>query len=165
MTDHERILSEFATLTEESISKAFKHLEEKYEWVDTKEEAVSLMSRLRGNLIASLCGEIEEITGIGFAKIISQLSDKPDLKTSKFRHENMPETSSLKGRAQIMWAIRLAFTHGNGDIAQIDDANVAAYLFNKHLDDVTVEANRVVLGRKVTFPSIRTTVEILEKFK
>ena len=165
MSDQERLLSEFASLTESAIADVLRHLEEKYEWVETKEESVSLMSRFRGILIASLCGELEELLGMKFMKLVPQLSDKADKKTSKFTHENFPDDSSLKGRAQTMWAIRIAFTHGNGLISQIDDAQVAGYLPGKHLKGINIVDDKIILERQVTFPSVRTAVEILEKFK
>ena len=165
MPDQERILSEFATLTEGSIAKGFRHVVEKYEWVETKEEAINLMSRFRGILISSLCGEIEECTGISFSKILSQLSDSPDFNTSKFRHQNMTQSSSLRGRAQTMWAIRIAYTHGNGHIRQIDDDEVIDFLPGEHIMGIKIESEKIILTGQETFPAVRTAVEIFEKFK
>ncbi len=165
ISDHERLLTEFANLTESSAAAAFKQIGEKYEWIETSDEAIGIMSRLRGILIASLCGELEELVKMGISKILPQLSNKEDKKTSKFTHEYFPEKSSLKGRLETMWAIRIAFTHGNGLFSQIDDPKVAAYLTETHLTGISIVNDRIILQRQVTISSVRTAVEIFEKFK
>ena len=165
ISDHERILTVFADLTEESIAKGFKYVLDKYEWVDTDEEAKNLMTRFRGILIASLCGEIEELLGRKFSSFFNQLPDIPTKKTEKYWHEDIPEKSTLRGRAKTMWAIRIAYTHGNGLKSQIDDLNVASYLDEYHFRGIQVESDKIILNNEVTYPAVKTAVEIYERFK
>lgn len=165
ITDQERILSVFAELTESSILKGFQYVKEDYEWVDTDDEAKSLMTRFRGILIASLCGEIEELLGRKFSSFFNQLPDTPTLKSEKYWHIDMPENSTLRGRAKTMWAIRIAYTHGNGLKSQIDDQAVADYLNHHHFRGIHIESDKIVLYGDVTFPAVRTIVDIYERFK
>jgi len=165
MSDYERLLSAFAELTESSIGKAFRQAKEKYEWVDSIEEAKSLMSRLRGTLIASICGEIEEKLGRNFSSFIPQLPDTPTRRTQSFWHASMPNGSTLRGRAKIMWAIRIAYTHGNGKYSQINDPQVAQYLNETHFDGISIENDKIVLSGRIAFPAVRTAVDIYERFK
>ena len=165
ISDHERILTVFAELTENSIAKGFKYASEEYEWVDTDDEAKSLMTRFRGALIASICGEIEELLGRKFSSFIDQLPDSPTEKFDEFWHEDMPKGSSLRGRAKTMWAIRIAYTHGNGLRSQIDDEAVSDYIDKRHFRGIHVESDKIILYGDVTFPAVRTAVDIYERFK
>jgi len=168
MTDYERLLWVFAEEMESSISSCFRKALEEYEWVDSEEEAKSLMRRFRGIFIASLVGEIEEKIGRKFSSIFDQLSDRPTQPHSMYWFEDMPETSSLRGRAKLMWAIRVAYTHGNGHINQISDQNVAAYLkleFAKlHFRGLKVENDLVQVSDDVIHPAIKTALEITHRF-
>lgn len=165
ISDQERILTVFAELTEKSIAEGFERVKESYEWVDTDDEAKSLMTRFRGILIASLCGEIEELLGRKFSSIIDQLPDSPTTKSDKYWHEDMPKTSTLRGRAKTMWAIRIAYTHGNGLKSQIDDETVADYLSRLHFRGIHIESDKIFLYGDVTYPAVRTAVDIIERLK
>lgn len=168
ISDYERLLWVFAEELESNISSCFKKSTEAYEWVDSQDEAESLMRRFRGTFIASVVGEIEELISRPFKSVFDQLSDTPTIKESKYWFEDMPKTSSPKGRAKVMWAIRIAYTHGNGHIDQINDQEVADYLkpefCNKHFRGIKIENDQIKLFGDVTYPALKTAVEIKEKF-
>lgn len=129
MTNYERLLWVLADEFETSISSCFKRAGQSYAWVNSDAEAESLMRRFRGIFLASIIGEIEEKIGRGFTSVVDQLPDTPTVENSKYWHIDMPlNTSTPRGRAKVIWAIRIAYTHGNGHIDQVDDPNVASYL-------------------------------------
>ena len=68
-----------------------------------------------------------------------------------------------------MWAIRVAYTHGNGHIDQITDQDVADCLnpeyARKHFRGLRVENDLVQVFGDVTYPALKTALEIYEKFK
>ncbi len=169
MTDFERLLWVLAEEMESSISSCFQKVPEKHEWVDSDEEAQALMRRFRGIFVASLVGEIEEKIGRKFSSVFDQLSDTATLKNSHYWFEDMPKNSSIKGRAKLMWAIRVAYTHGNGNINQITDQEVADYLkpefATKHFRGLRVENDLVQVYGDVTYPALKTALEIYDKFK
>jgi len=169
MTDYERLLWVLAEEMESSISSCFSKASEAHEWVDSDEEAHALMRRLRGIFVASLVGEIEEKIGRKFPSVFAQLSDAPTPKNSTYWFEDMPKESSSKGRAKLMWAIRIAYTHGNGHINQITDQDVTDYLkpdfARTHFRGLRVENDLVQVFEDVTYPALKTALEIYEKFK
>ena len=67
-----------------------------------------------------------------------------------------------------MWAIRIAYTHGNGHIGQITDPAVADYLnptfVKKHFRGISVENDIVKVFGDVTYPALKTALEINDKF-
>jgi hypothetical protein len=138
------------------------------EWVDSDVEAIALMCRFRGIFIASLIGEIEERLGRNFSSVFSQLPDTPTRSDSKYWFVDMPKKSSVRGRAKAMWAIRNAYTHGNGHFSRIKDAKVAAYLRPEfarlHFRGLKVEGDRVLIFKDVTFPALKTALEITDRF-
>lgn len=168
MSDYERLLWVLAEEFEGSIASCFKKTSENHEWVDSTEEAEALMRRFRGIFVASIVGEIEEKIGRNFSSVFNQLSDKPTIKNSKYWFEDMPINSSPRGRAKVMWAIRIAYTHGNGHIDQIDDKNVAAFLqptfARVHFRGVEVEDEFVKVTGDVTHPALKTVLEIYDSF-
>ena len=164
ITDYERLLWVLAQEMDSSISRCFAQVKEEYEWVETKEEAESLARRLRGIFIASLVGEVEEKITTKFSSVFEQLSNSPTPQGSGYWFEHMPESSTPCGRAKVMWAIRIAYTHGNGNISQIGDPKIKEFLeptfVNKHFKGIKVE-NDIVTGlEKVPYPAIKTVLEI-----
>ncbi len=168
LSDFERLLWVFAEETESSIRSCFKKADNDYEWVNGQAEVDSLMQRFRGVFVASLVGEIEEKLGRKFSSVFDQLSDSPTAEGSEYWFTDMPRTSTPRGRAKVMWAIRIAYTHGNGHIDQIDDPNIAAWLepafVEKHFRGVRVVDDYVKLFGDVTYPAIKTAVEINDQF-
>ncbi|MBT3043514.1 MAG: hypothetical protein KME67_11685 [Candidatus Thiodiazotropha sp. (ex Codakia orbicularis)] len=168
ITDYERLLWVLAEEIESSISSCFQKASDEIEWVDSDEEARALMRRLRGIFVASVVGEIEEKIGRSFSSTFQQLPCTPTHKNSEYWFEDMPSTSSPRGRAQVMWAIRIAYTHGNGHINQITDRDVAAYLqpsfAMRHFRGLRVENEIVQVFGDVTYPALKTTLEIYERF-
>lgn len=166
ISDQERLLWVLAEEFESSIASCFSKVGERHEWLASDEEAKALMRRFRGIFIASLVGEIEEKIGRKFSSIFDQLSDSPTLKNSKYWFEDMPKDSSPRGRAKVMWAIRIAYTHGNGHIDQITDIDVADYLDTsfapKHFRGVKVNDDYVQVFGDVTYPAIKTILEITD---
>lgn len=166
ISNFERILSVFGETTESSITEIFNKLTIEYGWVDNHTEAERLMSRFRGILISSICGELEQELKLSFRKIISKLPNTPTTKADSYWHQNMPINSTLKGRAKSMWAIRIAFTHGNGLISQIKDSDLVDHLTSsRHLCGVHLEEEQIILGGDITFPVIRSATDIYERHK
>ncbi|MEW8194020.1 MAG: hypothetical protein AB2793_09935 [Candidatus Thiodiazotropha sp.] len=168
ITDYERLLWVLAEEIESSISSCFQKASDEIEWVDSDEEAHALMRRLRGIFVASVVGEIEEKIGRSFSSTFQQLPSTPTHKNSEYWFDDMPTTSSPRGRAQVMWAIRIAYTHGNGHINQITDPNVAAYLqpsfARQHFRGLRVQNEIVQVLGDVTYPALKTALEIYERF-
>ena len=165
ISDLERVLDVFAHQTGRQVRQIYDLLEEEHEWVYTKEEAENLSSRILGVFIASLCGEVEEKVKIKFGKIIPQLSDKKDQETSKYKFQGIPKDSNLRSRAKTLWAIRLSYTHGNGLLNQIDDEALRNCVNDTHLPGVSLDSGKIILNSSVAMASVRTIVEIIEKFK
>jgi hypothetical protein len=167
ISEYERLLWVLAQEIESSIAKCFQMVADEAEWVDSEDEARSLMRRLRGMFVSSLVGDIEERIGRSFSSVFEQLSDSPTPKNSKYWFVDMPSRSSPRGRAKAMWAIRIAYTHGNGHIRQINDPNVAKYLLPEftrcHFRGLGVDGDLVQLSGDVTFPALKTALEINEK--
>ena len=166
--DYERLLTVFSEEMESSISSCFQKSLNKYEWVDSAEEARALARRFRGVFVASVVGEIEEKISRSFTSTFKQLSKIPTQKKSKYWCDAMPSTSSPRGRAQVMWAIRIAYTHGNGRVNQITDCKVVEYLdpsfVNQQFKGLQIENNNIQILRYVTYPVLKTALEIYEKF-
>jgi hypothetical protein len=168
ISDYERLLWVLAEEMESSVASCFRKASEEHEWVHSQEEAESLIRRFRGIFVASLVGEIEEKIRRKFSSVFDQLQDVPTLKESSYWFVDMPSTSTARGRAKVMWAIRIAYTHGNGHIDQITDKDVANYLkpafVRRHFSGVRVENDIVKLSGSVTHPALKTAIEIKEKF-
>ncbi len=168
MSDNERLLWVLAQELESSITKCFRMVQDTAEWVDTEDEARALMCRFRGMFVSSLVGEVEEKIGQNFSSVFERLPDRPTLKNSKYWFEDMPKLSTPRGRAKAMWAIRIAYTHGNGHASQIGDPMVAGYLApqfaRRHFRGLAIENDRVMLFGDVTFPAIKTVLEISDRF-
>jgi len=166
ITDQERLLWVLAEEFESSISSCFSKVGERHEWVDNDEEAQALMRRFRGVFIASLVGEVEERIGRKFSSVFDRLSDTPTPKNSKYWFEDMPINSTPRGRAKVMWAIRIAYTHGNGHIDQVTDEDVADYLNTSfaatHFRGVRIEDDFIKVFGDVTYPALKTILEITD---
>jgi len=128
ITNYERLLWVLAEEMDSSISSCFAKVKKEYEWVESQEEAKSLARRLRGIFIASLVGEVEEKIALKFSSVFEKLSDSPTTQSSKYWFSHMPESSTPCGRAKVMWAIRIAYTHSNGNISQIGDPKIKKFL-------------------------------------
>lgn len=129
----ERILWVFAGALGHTSRHVENELTNSLGWVETCEEKLRLDSRLAGTFIASIAGELEEEIGTSFSRLIYQLSEESTAMGSRYWFVSMPENSSPRGRAQVMWAVRVAFTHGNGRLSQISDPKVASWLDSAHL--------------------------------
>ncbi len=164
ITTDERLLWVLAEEMDSSIRSCIAKSEEKHEWVNNKDEAYSIARRLRGIFIASLVGEIEEEIGNKFSSLFKQLSNEPTEKNSQYWFRHMPKSSTPLGRAKVMWAIRIAYTHGNGNINQIGDTNVAKYLdpefTDKHFNGIQVKDDIVSGLDQVPYSAIKTVLEI-----
>ena len=123
------------------------------------------MTRFRGIFIASLGGELEELLGRKFSSFFEQLPDTVTSKSDKYWHKDMPKTSTLRGRAKTMWAIRIAYTHGNGLKSQIDDEVVRSYIDFQHFRGTHIESDKIVLYGDITSPAVCTAIDIYERFK
>lgn len=168
MSEFERRLWAFGAQLHKTLGDAFRVSGRHGEWIESNEEAEALGYRLWGTFIASLCGELEERCGRNFSSFIDQLTERPTKESSKYWFCDMPKTSSPKGRAKVMWAIRNAYVHGNGHYSRINDAEVAAWLqpsvAAKHFRGVKIENDRVVVTKDVPHVAIKTALEIVDKF-
>ena len=75
----------------------------------------------------------------------------------------MPQpTSTLRERAESLWGIRVAYTHGDGNIDLIKNTKNKQYALNSQniLEGVLVENNRLILSEGVYHEAIRTMVQI-----
>ena len=168
ITDYERLLHVLAEELENSISSCFQKVADDSEWVDSDEEAGALMCRFRGIFVASLVGEIEEKIQRSFSSVFDQLPDNPTPKNSRYWYEHMPKDSSTSGRAKVMWAIRIAYTHGNGHVGQISDSEIAYYLIpdfaHKHFRGISIVNDILTINGDVTYPALKTVLEINDRF-
>jgi len=168
MNDHERLLWVLVQEFESNVRSCLDQVKDPVEWVNSQDEAASLISRFRGTLIASLVGEVEELTGKSFSSLFDQLSKSPTPKNSKYWFSSMPSNSSSRGRAEVMWAIRVAYTHGNGHADQISDVGVRDFLVPnnaaRHFQGVKVVNDRIELGHEVSHPAMKTVLELCDKF-
>lgn len=167
MDDQERKLWAFADIMDRGIATTFREADLPGSWVDGREEAEELMSRMRGIFVASLVGEVEERLSRDFGSTFQQLSDRPS-DQRKYRHEDIPRRSTLRGRAKIMWAVRLTYTHGNGLVSQIEDDDLVeliqdAQYVRRHFRGIHIRLDRLWLGGDVTYPAIKTQLEILDR--
>jgi hypothetical protein len=168
ISDHERMLTVFAEELECGIASCYSRIGVESEWIDNHQEAEAIMTRIRGIFVASLVGEVEEKIGRAFSTVFDQLSDRPTLPSSKYWFVDMPKKSTLRGRARVMWAIRIAYTHGNGLMTQIDNKNVADRLepkyANSHFRGIRVKTGTATIFGDVTFPALKTALAICDQF-
>ncbi|MBM0744314.1 hypothetical protein JOY44_22320 [Phormidium sp. CLA17] len=73
-----------------------------------------------------------------------------------------PSNSTLKERAQALWGIRVAFTHGDGDITLIKNTQNRQFAINSQsqLMGVSIQNNKIYLRETVCHIAIRTMVQI-----
>ena len=71
-------------------------------------------------------------------------------------------TSTLQQRASALWGIRIAFTHGDGDVSLITNAANKAYATNapSHFPGVTIAGSRLSLTPAIAHSAIRTIVQV-----
>ena len=69
---------------------------------------------------------------------------------------------TLKERAQALWGIRIAFTHGDGEINLISNSKNKSYAINsaRIFKGVSIENNRLVINGAIEHVAIRTMVHI-----
>lgn len=76
--------------------------------------------------------------------------------------------ASLRGRAKVVWAIRVAYTHGNGHKDQVDDNKVRAWIersfVRTHFRGVELNDDVLTLMGDVTYPALRTALTIVKQF-
>jgi len=125
---------------------------------DPAEEAVS---RIYGMFVTWLTACEESRLGGPFSKVVlSALPSNDDPAWPSFI-EPKP-SSTLKERASALWGIRVAFTHGDGDLSLISSAANRAYAQDayKHLPGIAVVGNRVALFPHISHNAIRTIVQL-----
>lgn len=71
-------------------------------------------------------------------------------------------SSTLRQRAESLWGIRIAFTHGDGDIALIRDRTNQRFAQDAHLHipGVTMSGTKLILSSCNLHTPIRTIVQI-----
>jgi len=125
---------------------------------DPVDEAVS---RIYGMFITWLtsCEEARHEKGYS-ESVIAALPDQDDPNWRVYM-KPLPK-GTLKQRAQCLWGIRVAFTHGDGEIASIQNIKNRTYAENAAtiLPGVSLENNRLLLNRAIEHTAIRTMVQI-----
>jgi len=168
ITDYERLLWVLAEQIESATRAFLDKADDPVEWVDSIGEARSLGWRIRGIFVATLVGELEEKMGRSFSSVFAQLPDTPTSSGSKYWFESMPSTSTPRGRASVMWALRLAYTHGNGKVSQVSDIKISNFLdtafAGRHFSGIRIDNDVVALDSDATFIALRTALEIKERF-
>lgn len=130
---------------------------------DTPEEADS---RIIGMFITWLTAseEARHANSNGSASFKKDVIDKlPAIDDPSWKNYIEPKPSStLKQRAEALWGIRVAFTHGDGDINLIKNQinNDYALSVPNIFDRVKIENNKIVLNRSIIHQAIRTIVQI-----
>jgi len=125
---------------------------------DSTHESVS---RVIGMFITWLTAcEEARLQGSFFSKVINQLPANDDPSWDTYI---MPQPStSLKQRVEALWGIRIAFTHGDGDINLITNQNNKNFALNAPniLDGVSIENNVMILNENIYPVAIKTMVQI-----
>ena len=150
-----------------AIASAHTRMEEfGYDHEDPKE----VLSRIYGSFIVWLiaCEEARaherlSIDRIDFhSHIISALplSDNPNWRV---KIEPAPE-STLRERAEGLWGIRVAMTHGDGDISKINSSRNAVFARNaiNYLPGIELKSDRIYIDRGVSHVAVRTILQIQE---
>lgn len=70
--------------------------------------------------------------------------------------------TTLRQRAEALWGIRVAFTHGDGNIDLITNTTNRAYVLNAPnvFSNIKIENNTLVLTNSIFHQAIRTMVQI-----
>lgn len=73
-----------------------------------------------------------------------------------------PPTSTLRERAEALWGVRIAFTHGDGDLNLISNQQNKSYAQNaaKILEGVSINGTKLILNGGLFHSAIRTMVQI-----
>jgi len=73
-----------------------------------------------------------------------------------------PPNSTLRQRAESLWGIRVAYTHGDGDISLITNQTNKKYATDapSYLQGVLLKNNKLILNGGVYHEAIRTIVQI-----
>jgi len=92
--------------------------------------------------------------------VISNLPDTDDPSWPTYI-EPAP-TSTLKDRAKALWGIRIAFTHGDGDVMQIKNMTNRQYAIDAAtiLPGVSLNGNQLEITEGVSHYAIRTISQI-----
>jgi hypothetical protein len=75
---------------------------------------------------------------------------------------NPKPITTLKQRASGLWGIRVAFTHGDGDIELIKNADnkIFAQQSSEYFESVSIHDNKLILNEGIMHTAIRTIVQI-----
>ncbi len=71
-------------------------------------------------------------------------------------------TSTLRERVEALWGIRIAFSHGDGDIDLITSPTNKAYAENvpNIFPNIKIENNQMILNSAIINKAIRTMVQV-----
>lgn len=153
MTDFEIRANNIATAISASL-----HRIEDFGYKD--DPPIESVSRIYGMFITWLTACEEARHQGSFSKsVIARLPDQDNPNWDTYILP--PPTSTLKQRATALWGIRIAFTHGDGDLDLIKPTN-RAYAADapNHLPGASVVGNRLVLNREIEHTAIRTMVQL-----
>jgi hypothetical protein len=132
----------------------------------SEDSATNSVSHVMGMFITWLtaCEESRQNslgkTGGFTATVISILPEIDDPNWSTYI---MPlPMSTLKDRVKALWGIRIAFTHGDGDVMQISNMTNRQYAIDSAtiLPGVTLNGNKLEITEAVSHYAIRTLCQI-----
>lgn len=129
------------------------------------EDPYDLMSQIIGMFITWL-NATEEVrqnskgnSGSFRTTIIDKLDEDDDPNWNSYLAESK---GTLKNRVKSLWGIRIAFTHGNGDISLIKNDINREYAKNskKYLPGIELKNNKLKLRGFIIHHAIRTIVQV-----
>ena len=138
-----------------------EHRVKDFGYSETPEDSKAAMSNVIGMFITWITAT-EEVrqNSIGnkgsFSKTVISVLPNLDDKTWKSYLDSPKGT--LKERAESLWGIRIAFTHGNGDIDRIKNKTNKEYARNaaNFLQGVVLDGNMLKLNSSISNHAIRT---------
>jgi len=102
--------------------------------------------------------------GTSFTKTLIQ--NLPDHDDPSWESYIMPAPSTtLKKRCMDLWGVRIAFTHGNGNIDRILDQKVKRWAENIDIRGVRLEDRRLIVNGGISHYAIRTIVQVQDVLK
>lgn len=132
------------------------------------DEAAESVSRVVAMFVTYLtaCEEARHIQNDINASFSREVLDKlPDIDEPSWGSNIRPvPTSSLKKRLESLWGIRVAFTHGDGDLSLIRSLRNKQFAINAplHLEGVAVHQNIMTLNEGIFHVAIRSVVQLRE---
>jgi hypothetical protein len=124
------------------------------------------VSRIYGMFVSWLTACEEARLGGSFRKVV--IERLPTIDDESWPNYIMPiPTSTLRKRAESLWGIRVAFTHGDGDLRKVTNQTNRSYAEDAHvhLPGVSKVDERIHVNGGLEHHAIRTIVQIQDILK